>query len=63
MAKWTMKKDRELIRLAGTKLSVDQIAARLGTSPESVIKTARRLGINVGRPSVKRDGRLKAKKL
>jgi hypothetical protein len=56
-----MKKDRELIELAATKLSVDRIAARLETTPEKIFKAAKRLGINVGRPPVKRDRRLKAK--
>jgi hypothetical protein len=56
-----MKKDRDLIALARAKLSVDRIATRLETSTKSVIKSAKRLGINVGPRPVKRDRRLKAK--
>jgi hypothetical protein len=56
----SMKRDRELITLAGTKLSADQIAARLDRSPRWVIKTAKRLGIKIRLKPAKRDGRLKA---
>jgi DNA-binding NarL/FixJ family response regulator len=53
-----MRKDRELIQLAGEGRSIDQIAARLEALPATVAKVAKRLGIKVG--SVK-DRRLKRK--
>jgi len=53
-----MKKDRELIRLARSGVSVDQISARLKHSPATILKVAKRLGIYLG---PKRDGKLKAK--
>jgi hypothetical protein len=62
MAAWSMKKDRELIKLASGELSVDQIAARLKHSPPAVLKAAKRLGIYLGPNTPKRDGRMKAKK-
>jgi hypothetical protein len=61
MGGWSMKKDRELIQLARTRSSVDSIAAKLEKPPKSVLKAARRLGLNIEAPA-KRDGRLKAGK-
>ena len=58
MFRWSMKKDRELIRLARSGVSVDQISARLKHSPATILKVAKRLGIYLG---PKRDGKLKAK--
>lgn len=60
MNAWSMKKDRDLIQMARANLSVDRIAAKLDTSPMSVIKATKRLGIKVG-TSAKPDGRLKEK--
>jgi hypothetical protein len=48
--------DRRLIQLAGSLKSLEAVAKRLGRKPESVAKTARRLGI-----SLKSAHRLKAK--
>jgi hypothetical protein len=62
MSKWTMKKDRELKVLVRGDATVDQIAARMNTIPETIIKTAKRLGISLPPPGKKPDGRLKAKK-
>jgi hypothetical protein len=61
MSKWSMKKDRELIRLGQAKLSVDRIASRLGSSPVSVLKVARRLGVKLAPQPPSPDGRFKAK--
>jgi hypothetical protein len=44
MARWSMKKDRELIQLVRAHISVNRIAARLETSPLRVMKIAKRLG-------------------
>jgi len=59
MTGWSMKKDWEIIKLAREKLSIDQIATKMGIVPPSVIRAAKRLGISAG---PKRDGRLKAKR-
>jgi hypothetical protein len=61
MSKWSMRKDRELIRLGRTKLGVDQIASRLDSSPLSVLKVAKRLGIKLPPRPSRPDGRAKAK--
>ena len=53
-----MKTDRAIIQMAREGLTFDQIAARLDKYPESVIKTAKRLGIYF-KPTKRR---LKAKK-
>jgi len=57
---WSMKSDRELIVLARAKLSVDRIAAKMKADPATVLKVAKRLGINLQRLPAKRYGRLKA---
>jgi hypothetical protein len=56
-----MKKDRELLHLALAKLSVDQIADRMKSGPDGILKVAKRLGIHLPPIAPKRDGRLKAK--
>jgi hypothetical protein len=61
MSKWTMKKDREFKELVRGN-GVDQIAARMNTISETIIKTAKRLGVSLPPPGKKPDGRLKAKK-
>ena len=59
----SMKKDRELIKLAGENLSADQIAVSLEIAPKTVLKIAKRLGVHFGPRAPKRDGRLNAKKI
>jgi len=54
---WSMKTDRELIVLSKQSLTLRVIAARLNRAPESVSKTAARLGL-----SLKTDRVLKAKR-
>jgi hypothetical protein len=44
MVRWSMKKDRELMRLARENLSVEQIAAKTKLAPARVVKIAKRLG-------------------
>jgi hypothetical protein len=44
MAYWSMKVERELIRLARSNLTLDQIAAKLDMPPMAVIKAAKRFG-------------------
>ena len=61
MGNWTMKKDRELIRLARSKLKREQIALKLNTSPLVLQKAARRLGVNLGRFVRRPVGRPKMK--
>jgi hypothetical protein len=52
-----MKADRKLIRLlTSNKLDVDRIAAKLKTSPASIVRTARRLGIYLPSVAPKRHG-------
>jgi len=59
MFRWSMKKDRVLIQLARSGVSVDQISARLKHSPAAILKVSKRLGIYLG---PKRDCKLKPKK-
>jgi hypothetical protein len=61
MSKWSMKKDRELIRLGRSKLGINQIASRLDATPLSVLKVAKRLGIKLPAQPPAVDGRFKAK--
>ena len=56
----SMKTDRDVMELARDKLSVEQIATKLKITPKTVIKTSRRLGINL-RPQHKPDRRRKTK--
>jgi hypothetical protein len=62
MMRWSMKKDRDLMQLALANLSVDQIANRMKSGPERILKVAKRLGIRFPPIAPKQDGRLKAKK-
>jgi hypothetical protein len=57
---WSMKKERELIQLARSNRTVDQIAKRLDAAPPSIVKVAKRLGISL--KSTPRNPGLKAKK-
>jgi len=56
---WPMKKERELIKLARTKHSAEQIANKLGASPSQIFKVARRLGVDLGPQPLKLDRRLR----
>ena len=40
-----MKWDRDLMEMAGRNLSVEQIAAKLKSTPKTVFRAGRRLGI------------------
>jgi hypothetical protein len=53
----TFADDRRLIKLAGALKSLEAVAKRLDTTPKSVAKAARRLGLKL-----KSVRRLKAKK-
>ena len=55
-----MKRERDLIKLASAKVSVQKIAAKLKIDPLAVVKTGKRLGIYL-KPPRKRDGRRKKK--
>ena len=46
---WSMKNDRELIELSKSALPLEEIAKRVGRSPEKVLKTAARLGLSLNR--------------
>lgn len=61
MATWSMKKDRELMKLARLNPNVERLAARLGASPKTIVKAARRLGLNLVSQPPKRDRKFKAK--
>jgi hypothetical protein len=56
----SMKIDRDVIELARSRLSVEQIAAKLKLQPKTVIKTGLRLGIYFP-PIRKQDRRRKIK--
>ena len=58
---WTMKKDRELIKLVRLNPNVERLAARLGASTKTIVKAARRLGLKLGPQPPKRDRRFKVK--
>jgi hypothetical protein len=51
-----MSNDRQLMLWAQKKLNAEEIAARMNSKPDIILKTARRLGVKLS------DGRLKAKK-
>jgi hypothetical protein len=52
-AMWSMKADRELIKLAKTK-TLEAIAVQLQRSPKSILKKATRLGLTIKRKSIKK---------
>jgi hypothetical protein len=62
MMGWSMKNDRELIRLARSNLNVDRIATKLKTSPLRIMRVGKRLGLDLPPIAPKRGGRLKANK-
>jgi hypothetical protein len=57
-----MKDDRELIKLARAMQNAEQIAHQLNTSLPSILKVAKRLGVNLGPQIPRPGGRFKAKK-
>jgi hypothetical protein len=57
---WSMKKDRQLVELAGTNL-IEKIAYKMDTSPSQIIKVARRLGGSLRPKPPKVVRKLKAK--
>lgn len=58
----SMKRDRDVIEMARSKLGVEQIAAKLKTTPKAVFMAGRRLGIYFPPLKIKQNGRRKAKK-
>jgi hypothetical protein len=58
----SMKTDRDVMELARSKLSVEQIAAKLKLTRKTVIKTGRRLGIYFPPLEFKGNGRRTAKR-
>ena len=47
-----MKKDRQLIKLAGARPSAEKLADTLDTSVAQILKSARRLGISLSGPKL-----------
>lgn len=60
MMGWSMKKDCDLIQLALANLSAEQIAPRMKSGPQRVLKVAKRLGIHLPPIVPKQRGGLKA---
>jgi hypothetical protein len=58
---WSMKVERDVVQLAASDLSVDQIATKLKIRPKALIKMGRRLGIRFHPLKLKRNGRRGAK--
>jgi hypothetical protein len=57
---WSMKKDRQLIKLARENLSVEKIAHLLDVAAPQIVKSARRLGIGLRQKPPKAGRRFKA---
>jgi transcriptional regulator with GAF, ATPase, and Fis domain len=57
MTDWSMKKDRQLIQLARSNLTVDQIAKRLDAAQASIVKIAKRLGISLTPRKLGQEGK------
>jgi hypothetical protein len=57
----SMKTDRGVMELARGNLSVEQIAVKLKTTPKTVFKAGKRLGIYFPPLEPKRNGRRQAK--
>jgi hypothetical protein len=57
---WSMKKDRQLIKLATGKHSVEKLAQMLDASLPQIIKSARRLGVPLKPKPIMIDRRFKA---
>jgi hypothetical protein len=56
-----MKRDRDLMELVRSKLSVEQIAIKLKTTPKTVFNAGRRLGIYFPPRKLKPNGRRKTR--
>jgi hypothetical protein len=54
---WSMKNERELIKLARKNHSAEQIASKLEASLPQIFKVARRLGVDLGPEPLKLDRR------
>jgi hypothetical protein len=48
-AAWSMKRDRELIGLSKSSLTLEAIAERLRREPDKILKSATRLGLTLNR--------------
>jgi len=55
--RWSFAEDRRLIQLAASLKSLEAVAAELKRTPESVVRTAKKLGV-----SLKSGAGLKGKK-
>jgi hypothetical protein len=62
MSHWQMSHDRQLMQLARSNLSAEQIAAKMKAPPKTIIMIARRLGIKLRPSAPTKDRRLKANK-
>jgi hypothetical protein len=51
--RWSLRDDRELIRLAASTRNVERLATSMGRSPKATVMLARRLGIYLKLPSAK----------
>jgi transcriptional regulator with GAF, ATPase, and Fis domain len=58
---WSMKTDRQLIKLARESSNIESLAKKLGSAPAQILKASRRLGISLGPQPPRPDGRFKAK--
>jgi hypothetical protein len=59
--KWSMKTDRELIKLAKANLSAERIAVRMDRPYLSIERAAKRLGLHLSSSKRRPNGRFKAK--
>jgi hypothetical protein len=53
---WSMKSDRELIRLVADGMSLEALAARFDRPPETVAERAKRLGIHL-KPQIRKKSK------
>ena len=53
MGSWSFKEDRRLLELAKSGKTLAQIAREMNRSPESIQKSAMRLGASIKSPAVK----------
>jgi hypothetical protein len=58
---WSMKKDRELIKLATGKVGAEKLAEMLGEKSPQIINAARRLGLPLRPKPILIDRRFKVK--
>jgi len=45
-ARWSFKDDRQLMELARTSKTLEEVVEITGRTPESIVKTAKRLGVS-----------------